>query len=308
MNVIVLTDQTKIKAQELQISHNLYYLDNSACLSLTKSFSTETITLKRNFMCQQRQAAMHFIFNGQSAFSQNDHVPTALIGGDMCNLMLVQPYDTEQSITHKGDFMMASFYIDLDRFIELLNVSMEALPEKFQKAVYKNVCSCNNFRWSPHAYYVVSQLLSVKTDATSAALFMESKMLELITVLLETEHCDYYSNITLSKADRNKVKLIHEILLKDLSACHTLQQLSKQAGTNEFVLKKGFREMFGKPVYQYLTQKRMEKAMHLLSTTHHQVNEIALMVGYEDASAFTRAFKKVFHLLPVQARKNFTYA
>jgi len=308
MNFTILTDKTKINAHGLQVHHHVHHLGNNACLSLTRSFSNETITLKRNFRHDQRQAALHFIFNGQTSFSQDDHVPTALFGGDKCNLMLVQPHDTEQTITHKGDFMMASFYINLDKFIDLLNDAVEALPEKFQKAVYKNVCSCNNFKWAPQAYYAVNQLLHVKTDMPSANLFMESKMLELIAILLEAEHCDYYSNITLSKADRDKVKFIHELLLKDLSACYTLEQLSRQAGTNEFVLKKGFREMFGKPVYQYLLQKRMERAMQLLSNTHLQINEIAMTVGYEDASAFTRAFKKVFNMLPAQVRKNSYFA
>jgi AraC-like DNA-binding protein len=307
MNITTLTDKTKINAPGLQINHDIHCLGDNACLSLTRSFSNETITLKRNFRHNQRQAALHFIFNGQTSFSQNDHVPTALFGGDKCNLMLVQPFDTEQTISLKGDFMMASFYIDLDRFIALLQDAMEALPDKFKKAVYKNVCSCNNFRWSPQAYYTVNQLLNVKTNTPSAKLFMESKMLELIAVLLETEQCDYYSNISLSKTDRNKVKFIHELLLKDLSACYTLEQLSRQAGTNEFVLKKGFREMFGKPVYQYLLQKRMERAMHLISTTYQPINVIAGTVGYEDASAFTRAFKNVFSLLPTQVRKNSNY-
>lgn len=304
MNFTTLTDNAKINAHGLQVKHDVHYFGDNACLSLTRSYSNETVTLKGNFRHHQRQAALHFIFNGQTAFSQGDHVPTALFGGDKCNLMLVQPYDTEQTITHKGDFMMASFYIHLDKFIALLNDAVEALPEKFQKAVYKNVCSCNNFKWSPQAYYAVNQLLNLKSDIPSAKLFMESKMLELIAILLEAEHCDYYSNITLSKADRDKVNFIHELLLKDLCASYTLEQLSRQAGTNEFVLKKGFREMFGKPVYQYLLQKRMERAMHLLSTTHQPIHLISMMVGYEDASAFTRAFKKVFNLLPTQVRKN----
>lgn len=304
MIITTLTDETKINAPGLQIRHDIHYLGDNACLSLTRSFSNETITLRRNFRHDKRQAALHFVLNGQTSFSQDDHVPAALFGGDKCNLMLVQPYNTQQTITHKGDFMMASFYINLDSFITLLNDAMEALPEKFKKAVYKNVCSCNNFTWSPQAYYVVNQLMNVKTDTPSSKLFMESKMLELIAALLEAEHCDYYSKMSLSKADRDKVMLIHELLLKDLSVCHTLEQLSRQAGTNEFILKKGFKEIFGKPVYQYLLQKRMEKAMHLLSTTYQQVTEIALMVGYEDASAFTRAFKKAFHVRPAQVRKN----
>lgn len=258
MNTQLLTDGTTINDNGLQVEHNNFLFHDNASLALTKCFSKEKVELKNQFQFNQRQVALHYIFNGQTTFTQSKLVPPALFGGDKCNLMLIQPNHTEQTMTLKGDFVMASFYIELNRFIFLLNSTMEALPEKFQRAIYKNVCSCNNFKWSPRAYYVVNQLVTADKDPQTYMLFLESKMLELIAILLETEHCDYYSNISISKQDIDKVKFIHEFLLMDLSACYTLEKLARQAGTNEFILKKGFREIYGKPIYQYLTQKRIE--------------------------------------------------
>lgn len=300
---IALTDKTAINENGLQVRHSRHLFRNGASLILTKSFSTEYVTLQNHFHADQRQAALHFIFNGQTSFIQSDLVPPAHFSGDKCNLMLIQPNATMQTMAAKGDFVMASFYIELNQFISLLNSAAEALPEKFQRAVYKNVCSCNNFKWTPQAYYVINQLLNANTGLVTSNLFMESKMLELIAVLLETEHCDYFSNITVTKSDIEKIYFIRDCMMSDISACFTLEQLARQAGTNEFVLKKGFRQVYGKPVYQYLLQKRMEKAMDLLLTTPKQVSEIAMLVGYEDASAFTRAFKRVFNLLPHMVRK-----
>ncbi len=305
---IALTDRTAINENGLQVRHSRHSFSNGASLTLTKSFSTEHVTLQNHFQSDQRQAALHFIFNGQSSFIQKDLVPPAHFSGDKCSLMLVQPNATVQKMSSKGDFLMASFYIELNQFISLLNSAAEALPEKFQRAVYKNVCSCNNFMWTPQAYYVINQLINTNTTLATSNLFIESKMLELIAVMLKTEHCDYYSSITIRKSDIEKIYFIKECLLADISACYTLGQLARTAGTNEFVLKKGFREIFGKPIYQYLMQKRMEKAMDLLLTTRLQVAEIALTVGYEDSSAFTRAFKKVFNLSPNLVRKNSTSA
>lgn len=302
--MIGLTNNIVIDEKGLQVKHTKHSLNNSAFVALTRSFSQHQIVLQDSFQYDHRYAAMHFIFNGRTIFTQNGLVPPADFSGDKCNLMLIQPNPTSQTISAKGNFAMASFYIELSYFIKLLNLAIEALPEKFQRAIYKNVCSCNNFRWSPQAYYIINQLLNVNIETSK--LFMESKMLELIAVLLETEHCDYYSNITLSKSDIEKIYYVHEYLLTDISRCYTLDQLARKAGTNEFVLKKGFREIFGKPVYQYLLQRRMEKAMDLLLSTHLPVREIAMLVGYEDASAFTRAFKRVFSLLPAMVRKDFT--
>lgn len=305
---ILLGNKTTINENGLQVLHSTHLFRNSASLTLTKSYSHEQIILQKQFQANQRQVALHFILNGQTSFVQGNFVPPAHFSGDKCNLMLIQPHTTVQIMSAKGDFLMASFYIDLNHFINLLNSAAEALPEKFQRAVYKNVCSCNNFRWTPQAYYIINQLLKINNDLITCNLFIESKMLELIALLLEAEHCDYYSNITLNKSDIEKIHFVKEYLLTDISICYTLEQLAHMAGTNEFVLKKGFREIFGKPVYQYLLQKRMEKAMELLLTTRLQVAEIALIVGYDDASAFTRAFKRVFNLLPAIVRRNSTSA
>lgn len=302
---IILSNKTSIDEKGLQVRHQQIDIGANASLTLTKSFSHQQIFLKNRFQSNERKAALHFIFNGQTSFTQNDSVPPANFGGDKCNLMIVQPNPTLQIMSAKGDFLMASFYIELNQFIYLLNSAIESLPEKFQRAIYKNVCSCNNFRWTPKAYYVVSQLLNISSDIKTNELFIESKMLELIAILLETEQCDYYSNITVTKSDREKIYFIHECIMSDISVCLTHNQLARMASTNEFVLKKGFREIFGKPLYQYLLQKRMEKAMELLLTTQLQVSEISILVGYEDASAFTRAFKRVFGLLPVMVRKNY---
>ncbi|QQS28959.1 MAG: helix-turn-helix transcriptional regulator [Sphingobacteriales bacterium] len=302
--IIQLRDNTNIDRNGLRVRHENFQIGSSASITLTKSCSYEKVILEHSFHSDMRKAALHFIFNGQTSFTQGDSVPPANFGGDKCNLMIIQPNPTVQKLTAKGDVLMASFYIELSRFISLLDIAIEALPEKFQRAIYKNVCSCNNFKWTPRAYYAVSQLLNVNDQTTSSKLFMESKMLELIAILLETEHCDYYSNITITKSDIDKIYFVQGRILSDLSSCFTHEQLARLAGTNEFVLKKGFREVFGKPVYQYLLQKRMEKAMDLLLTTHMQVSEIALLVGYEDASAFIRAFKRVFNTLPMMVRKN----
>jgi len=304
MNIQLFEGGTTINDNELDLVHKKYLFQNNAFLTLTKCFSKVKVELINYFQHNQRQVALHYVFNGQTSFTQDGHVPPALFGGDKSNLMLVQPNHTKQTMTLIGDFLMISFYIELDGFISLLDSNMDALPDKFQRAITKNVCSCNNFKWSPKAYYVVNQLLTSNKESPSLKMFLESKLLELIAILLETEHCDYYSNISLTNRDINRVKFIHELILADLSASFTLEQLAKQAGTNEFIIKKGFREVYGKPVYQYLTQKRMEKAMHLISTTQLNISEIATLVGYEDASAFTRTFKKIFNLLPVQIRRN----
>jgi two-component system response regulator YesN len=43
---------------------------------------------------------------------------------------------------------------------------------------------------------------------------------------------------------------------------------------------------------QHLTSLRIERAQHLLAGTDDKVESIARQVGFEDASVFSRAFKR----------------
>jgi AraC-like DNA-binding protein len=52
-----------------------------------------------------------------------------------------------------------------------------------------------------------------------------------------------------------------------------------------------FRKNFHLTPHQYLTQRRIEEAKHLLISDAHSVSEICFTVGYNDVSSFSKLFK-----------------
>ena len=63
-----------------------------------------------------------------------------------------------------------------------------------------------------------------------------------------------------------------------------------------------FTQNIGYTPNQYINQKRIERAQLLLITTSQSVKEIALTMGYTDASYFVRAFKRITGLTPNKYR------
>jgi transcriptional regulator GlxA family with amidase domain len=53
----------------------------------------------------------------------------------------------------------------------------------------------------------------------------------------------------------------------------------------------------------YVQQRRMERAQQLLITTSLSVSEVGRACGYEDQFVFSRIFKKLFGLSPLQYRR-----
>ena len=72
----------------------------------------------------------------------------------------------------------------------------------------------------------------------------------------------------------------------------TLVELSHKVGINDFKLKKGFKQLYGTTVYEFLVDARMEKAKLLLLETETSIHEIAFVTGYKNLSSFITAFKK----------------
>ena len=85
-----------------------------------------------------------------------------------------------------------------------------------------------------------------------------------------------------------------------------LEDVARAAGMSKFHLHRVFEENVGTTVGRYLGGVRLKAALHLLSgadTRALSVLEIALQVGFEDASAFSRSFQRRYGLTPSALRQ-----
>ncbi|MEH6305709.1 AraC family transcriptional regulator [Olivibacter sp. CPCC 100613] len=79
---------------------------------------------------------------------------------------------------------------------------------------------------------------------------------------------------------------------------HTLAKLARQAGINEFKLKKGFKKLFKYTVFGYINHLRMEYSQSLLREGVLSLGTIAALIGYQSDASFIRAFKNYYGFLP----------
>lgn len=72
----------------------------------------------------------------------------------------------------------------------------------------------------------------------------------------------------------------------------TLDELGRDVGLSRSALHERFVALVGEPPMHYLARWRMQVAAGLLRTSHGNVADIALQVGYDSEAAFARAFKR----------------
>ncbi len=134
-------------------------------------------------------------------------------------------------------------------------------------------------------------------------IFIESKaLLLLLHVHDQCEHkqealcfnCKFL-NIP---SEQQKILQSRVILMINLSEPPTIPALAKAVHINECYLKKGFKEMFGCSIFDFVQQERIKKAKQLLVEKKLSVQQIALELGYSNTSNFTNAYKRITGYAP----------
>lgn len=154
---------------------------------------------------------------------------------------------------------------------------------------------------TPAMQTIARQILQCPYQGIAKRLYLESKALELMAVLItqEIERQDGASNPDALKPDVvDRVRLAREILLQRLDNPPSLINLAQQVGLNSRALKEGFRTCFGKPTFAYLHHYRLEQARQLLETKEMKVAEVAAAVGFNNQSYFAEAFRRKFGFNP----------
>ena len=81
-----------------------------------------------------------------------------------------------------------------------------------------------------------------------------------------------------------------------------LSTLAEMIYINKFYLVKTFKQQFGLTISQYIQQKRITRAKHLLRFTNNSIESIGAECGMEQPHYFSRTFKKIEGISPSQYR------
>ena len=90
----------------------------------------------------------------------------------------------------------------------------------------------------------------------------------------------------------------------DLSANLSLKSLADHQNISYGYLCAIFKKETGKTVSQYIREKRIKYATHLLATTQLQIQTIALHCGIMDVQYFSKTFKKLIGKTPKEYRES----
>ncbi len=150
----------------------------------------------------------------------------------------------------------------------------------------------------------ILNMMNMHKISMSNEMYRTSELLRFFGLVMENrenEHpemrtysSDAYAQVAMKYLNANYMKKIR------------ISDLANIIGIERSYLTHIFCEAYQKSPQQYLMQIRMEKARELLLNTELRVSEIAARVGYPDALAFSRTFKKEHGKSPSEYKKYYS--
>ncbi|MGI0484073.1 helix-turn-helix transcriptional regulator [Pantanalinema rosaneae CENA516] len=208
-------------------------------------------------------------------------------------------------------------HLEPEQFCRLIDHHLDILPTELLRMLEGDVTiPLSPVRTiTPTMQLALQQMLDCPYQGVMKQMYLESKSIEVLTLWLDQALANDVSIRALSdrRADQSSPALrttdvdrIHqakEILLQQFENPPSLMALARQVGLNDCTLKRGFKQVFGTTVFGYLHQYRMEQARSLLLNKQCSVTEVARRVGYNNACAFSTAFRKKFGVSPRSVRQ-----
>jgi len=102
------------------------------------------------------------------------------------------------------------------------------------------------------------------------------------------------------------VKVEHRISEYLTANLPLIKSLSKEFNMSDGNLKRHFRIVYGKNIYEYYLEKKMNLAKDMILKEGRTVSVVAYSLGYEKVSSFSKAFKKMHGVLPSNLKQNKT--
>ena len=98
-----------------------------------------------------------------------------------------------------------------------------------------------------------------------------------------------------------------QFIEKNLKNKIMVQDIADQAGYSIYYFSRLFNKITGLSPYEYLIKRRLSLAVNKIITTEDKIIDISLNYQFNNPETFSRAFYKMFHLLPSKLKTRKIY-
>ena len=150
---------------------------------------------------------------------------------------------------------------------------------------------------------VIQTILSASEEQRREKDRLENKVKDILLMSLEQARGNAGQTWTMNPEEKACIEKARRLIEQNIRRHYSTVELAQRVQLNEFTFKIGFRQATGVGTFEYLLQRRLNKAHDLLIHTDLPIKVIPEQVGYESLTGFITGFKKYFGYTPGSLRR-----
>lgn len=159
---------------------------------------------------------------------------------------------------------------------------------------------------TPKIQKLLNEIFDKNSVTKVPVLYTNNRVLRLLEMFLENILKFGVSSNSLpnSARDIQNILKVEKYLINNFAGGFpSIEHLARMSFMSASKLKTIFKKAFGMGMYEYYQKNRIHKAKELLASGKCSVTEAGTMIGYQNLSNFSNAFKKEFKFLPKDFKK-----
>ncbi len=236
---------------------------------------------------------------GRVILSDNRNGEEYIIDHNNCAFHHIECRDHTTKLDTSENLEVVSLLIGDSVLIELLG--NECVPTLFSGLHITSIPSLSIKKSPLHINVLLHFCIPDHLTGNIAKLHAQAKVLEYLCAI--SKYVGYAVEQQSPESEQQKrIRQIHNDLLQLEGKVPALNELAKQYDLPLRLLKEGFMKMYGKSLFSYISEVRLNEAHATLSGTSVPMKIVARNLGYSLVNHFIRAFGKQFGYSPGSLR------
>ncbi|AMP99708.1 AraC family transcriptional regulator [Pedobacter cryoconitis] len=249
---------------------------------------------------------LRFTLSGNGTIYNAVNKQHYIFSSNQQNIIYMPQLDGTGEYDTHSNYRFFEVHFAKDKFLQLAENStraLQVLADHLDAGRYSQMAEQNlPISWAMQN--CMQEILNCTYTEGLRLLFIESKCTELLVLQAEAFESDVLKNENSppqSAYDKDCIYHARDYLIQNIQQPPSIAQLAKVSGINEFKLKKGFKGLFDKSIFGYLSDHKLNYAKQLL-LEGIPIKAVAFQLGYSSVQHFSNAFRKKFAVPPGKVR------
>lgn len=186
-----------------------------------------------------------------------------------------------------------------------LNIIYQLLDEiSIEKPINRKLSNIGTFsdNITQEIEDILYRIIKIVNKKEDSKIIGKALIKELLYRVLQGENSHFLHNLINKSSNEAKISRSLKLIHTNFEKTYTIEDLARKEDMSVASFHNHFKKITAHSPHQYIKKVRLNKAENLISQNNLNVNEVAIKVGYESASQFSKEFKKYFGYPPKEAK------